>query len=130
MLFYFDTSALVKLVVDEPKSLGLITWLDENDCDQISSQVATIELFRSVRRVLPSRVDHAQRVIAGIEIIKLDDAVVDLARSVAPDLLRTLDAIHLSTALAVANEIEGFVTYDSRLADAARQHGFRVVAPA
>jgi uncharacterized protein len=43
--------------------------------------------------------------------------------------MRTLDAIHLAAALEIVLELEAFVTYDQRLADAAAAAGIPTVAP-
>jgi hypothetical protein len=43
--------------------------------------------------------------------------------------LRTLDALHVASAIDVRKELHAFVTYDDRQAVAARRHGLRVIAP-
>jgi predicted nucleic acid-binding protein len=57
---------------------------------------------------------------------RLDDAVLDVAVSLAPSRLRTLDALHLATALTVKEEIGAFFAYDERLREAAADHGLPV----
>jgi len=69
-------------------------------------------------------------VLSGLQFIELDAETTEVAGSVAPARLRSLDAIHLASALAVAPELDGFVTYDARLADATRAAGLEVVVPA
>ncbi len=127
MAVYVDTSALVKLVRFEAETDGLRAYLRSRP-DQVASVVAAIELARAVRRggegddVLPSVLDR-------VTLLSLEGAIVERARTIGPATLRTLDAIHLATALELAGELEAFVTYDARLAEAARSLALSVVAP-
>lgn len=66
----------------------------------------------------------------GVEVIELDAALAGRAATLEPRSLRSLDAIHLASALTVFDELDAFVTYDGRLAEAAHSHGLNVVAPA
>lgn len=65
----------------------------------------------------------------GVALLPLDDTVLDVATSLSPAGMKTLDALHLATALTVRDEIGAFFTYDQRLSEAASDHGFTVVAP-
>ncbi|MEA2549919.1 MAG: uncharacterized protein QOE42_2517, partial [Chloroflexota bacterium] len=64
------------------------------------------------------------------EVIEIGPSIADPAGIVGPPTLRTLDAIHLATALALQPDLDGFATYDDRLAAAARGLGLPVVSPA
>ena len=68
--------------------------------------------------------------LTSVEVIEFDERLAERAASVGPIFLRALDAIHLATALAFGSELEAFVTYDDRLAEAARAAGLPVVRPA
>jgi predicted nucleic acid-binding protein len=94
----------------------------------VTSIVGEIEVVRVCRRVnVPAeRIDEAR---AGLAIVALDDEVRELAFQVGSPTLRSLDAIHLATALSLRASLEAFVTYDLRLIDAARQVELRVVSP-
>jgi uncharacterized protein len=65
-----------------------------------------------------------------LEIIELDEAIATNAARLAPATLRSVDAIHLASAMILGDEVSAFVTYDLRLADAARLAGLTVVTPA
>jgi predicted nucleic acid-binding protein len=65
-----------------------------------------------------------------LELVELDEDVARLAASLAPPTLRSLDAVHLASALAIGEELAEFITYDARLAAAARGAGMEVRAPA
>lgn len=64
-----------------------------------------------------------------VALLPLDDALLDDAISLRPTGLRSLDAIHLATALSVRDEIGAFVTYDERLVVAAEDEGLSVCRP-
>jgi predicted nucleic acid-binding protein len=127
---YLDASALVKLVLPEAETAALRAFLAEKP-RRLSSRIAEVEVARAVGRIAePGDEAQVRLVLSGLQLIELDPACADLAGSVAPTGLRSLDAIHLASALAVGSELDGFVTYDARLADAARAAGLDVVAPA
>jgi uncharacterized protein len=67
-------------------------------------------------------------VLSALDLHNLDEDVVAAARSVPADL-RSLDAIHIGTALALRGEISAAVAYDNQLPEAARRAGLKVVAP-
>lgn len=60
----------------------------------------------------------------------VDDAVLYEAASIEPTRLRSLDSIHLATALSIRDDIGAFLTYDDRLAEAGGEHGLNVVRSA
>ncbi len=127
-LAYVDSSALVKLVLDERDAAPMRRWYVEAD-RVVTSHVGAIETRRAVARkvVAPGHVDA---VLRSVSIVLLSPAVGSIAASLAPATLRTLDAIHLATALEIGPELDAFVTYDERLAAAAREAGLPVVQPA
>ena len=124
MSFYLDTSALVKLVVHEPETDGLRDWLAETPRDPVVSDLARTELLRAVRRVAPELL-----VLDALTITEVTTAVFEAAGRLDPSILRTLDAIHVAAALDLGDDLEGMVTYDERLAQAAQQNGILVAAP-
>ena len=88
-------------------------------------------MTRAIGRIAePGDAAQVGIVLSGLQFIELGADTTELAGSLAPARLRSLDAIHLASALAVAPELDAFVTYDARLADAARAAGLEVVVPA
>jgi len=128
MAYYVDTSALVKLVVREAETIAFRRWL-RSRADVVSSDLARTELVRAVRRVAPDRMTQARIVLDSITLITVDTETFEQAGRLEPALLRTLDSVHLAAALQLGDDLEGFVTYDDRLAEAARWHGVPVFAP-
>lgn len=129
MAHYLDTSALVKLVVEEAESAALQSWLDETDLTVVSCDLARTELLRAVRRAVPDRVVRAREVLDAVTLMQVTAEVFEHAALLDPAILRSLDAVHLASALAMGDELEGIVTYDDRLAGAARANGVPVVTP-
>lgn len=127
-MIYVDSSALVKLVVEEPES-GALRDLLEHDADQLSSTIVEIEVVRAVRRAVPELVLQAQRVVAMVTVVEPNEGIRARAALLEPAMLRTLDALHLATALEIGDELDGLVSYDVRLSDAAEATGLRVFAP-
>ena len=122
---YFDSSAIMKLTRDEPESMALIDYLEEASLEVSTSVLAEVEVVRNLRK-LPLESDQA---LAGFYLLALDDEVRRNAISIGHASLRSLDAIHVATALAVGDRDLQFVTYDQRQADAARAAGLKVVQP-
>jgi predicted nucleic acid-binding protein len=128
-MHYLDTSALVKLVVDEEGSAAFREWALAREGRLISSDLARTELLRAVRRVHPDRVVLARHVLDSVELLRLEPTDFDAAGRLGPEELRSLDALHLAAALALGDELESIVTYGERLAQAARLNGVAVDAP-
>lgn len=126
---YLDASALAKLLIVEVDSTAMARWYVENE-RALTSRVGLIETRRAVaRRSVPIRSDLVDKTLASVEIVELDQSIAVRAAAMGPVALRTLDAIHLATALELG-PIDAFVTYDDRLAEAARRIGLPVVRPA
>jgi uncharacterized protein len=129
-VIYLDSSALVKLVYAEPESGALRQWLAERqDIPKVTSQLSTIEVVRACRRRDEDDVVDARIVLTGLDILPLTADVVEQAALVGPAELRSLDAIHLATALALRDDISTLVAYDERLGGAAAAAGLDVAAP-
>ena len=130
-MIYLDSAAIIKLVHAEAESAALRDWLDERaDTGWISSVLAEIESFRALARYAPEAAARLQAVLDQIDLIGLDSPIRSLARTVRPVTVRSLDAIHLGTALHTRQVLTSFVTYDKRLLDAALAAGLPAEAPA
>jgi predicted nucleic acid-binding protein len=130
-MIYLDSAAIVKLVHAESESQALRDWLDERaELGWTSSVLAEIESSRALARHAPDAVQRLHLVLDLIDLVDLDAATRILAQTVRPATVRSLDAIHLATALRIHPRLTSFVTYDKRLADAAQLAGLAVDAPA
>jgi len=129
MALYLDTSALVKLVVHEAETAALRAALVASTTDLVASDLTRTELVRAVRRGVPDAAPAARAVLDSMTLIAFTTEVFESAGRIDPDILRTLDALHLASALSLGDDLDAVVTYDERLADACRLHGVAVLAP-
>ncbi|WP_136706051.1 type II toxin-antitoxin system VapC family toxin [Agromyces sp. H66] len=130
MAHYLDTSALVKLVIEEAESVALADWLAAAERGPVTSDLARTELLRSVRRWAPEQAVAATQLLEAMTVLTLATSTFETAARLDPAELRSLDALHIAEALELGDELDGFVTYDDRQADAVRAYGIEVVAPA
>lgn len=126
-MLYLDTSASAKLLQEEAESAALGALLRSTDAPLVTSRIGVVELRRVGRRI--GVADRADALAATLMVVEVDQIVELRAVDVDPDL-RALDAIHLATALATGDSLDGFVCYDARLASAAEAAGLTVLAPA
>ena len=123
---YADTSAIACLIKAEPHTNAVRLWLEAGECEVVSSDLLEIELRR-----LAVRLDRPQGevtlILRGISLAELYRATLRSASMLPMPYLRTLEAIHLQAALDL--ESDAVLTYDERLADAAREVGLEVIAP-
>jgi uncharacterized protein len=130
-MIYLDSAAVVKLAHAEPESAVLRGWLDERaETQWISSVLTEIESFRALARYAPEAAFRLPAVLDQIDLIDVDQPIRMLAQMVTPATVRSLDAIHLGTALRSHPSLTSFVTYDSGLLAAAEAAGLPADSPA
>lgn len=122
---YLDSSALTKLVIDEPESPTLQIVLQGRAL--LSSRVAVVEVSKAVARSNP--IADPSMILSLVTILEFDADVASMASTTGGAGLRALDAIHVATALLVGAELAAFITYDTRQSEAARAAGLHVIAP-
>jgi predicted nucleic acid-binding protein len=129
---YLDASAIVKLATAEAETEALRAHLAQHRY-LITSRLATVEVPRALKRRGPdseaSAAEPMRQLFDFLLVVELDAAIALNAASLAPATLRSLDAIHLASALAIGDELLEIVTYDDRLAAAAREAGLKVASP-
>lgn len=126
---YVDTSAIGRVLLGEPDAPAVLRDLADFD-QHVASRLMRIELRRLALR--EDALEAADRLLDGVALIPLDDAILAASETLLPATVATLDAIHLATALRLAagGMLDTVMTYDRRLADGAAHHGLRVLAPA
>ncbi len=126
---YVDTSALGRVLLGEPDSPAILRELRGFD-QPVASQLLRVELRRVGLR--EGRLGDADQLLTGIALVPLDAALLQAAETIEPGSVGTLDAIHLATAVRLADRdaIDAILTYDARLAEGARRSGIGVLAPA
>jgi len=126
---YLDTSAAVKLLMTEPESAALRRWLRRRPA-RASAALLRVELVRVVRRAgLPRLLPEARKLLSGVHLIRLDDALLDRAAELDPTEIRSLDSIHLAAAASLGDDLAAVVSYDDRLLAAATSLGLPTAMP-
>jgi uncharacterized protein len=129
-MIYLDTSAAAKLVKTEDGSAELAVFITARIGEPlVSSALIYPELLRAVGRANPDLVPRATALVQRIMTVPMTTQIVLESATVGNPCLRTLDAIHLASALSIAEEVSSFVTYDKRLAEAAEMAGLSVDEP-
>lgn len=128
-VIYLDSSAIVKLVVNEPESTALRQFLGERN-PLVSSALARTEVSRAVLALSSPTQKAAQQVLGRIDLLRVTNLILNIAGTLQPDSLRTLDAIHLASALSLEDSLADFVCYDHRLSQAAADQGWAIASPA
>jgi hypothetical protein len=119
---------LVKLVVAERESAALRRFLRRHP-QRVASALVRTEVMRAVRHLGAKATSRARLVVARIDLVRLDDTVLDAAAALDAAILRSLDAIHLASAITLGAQLDAVVTYDARMVAGAEQLGLPVVAP-
>ena len=112
----------------EPEEVALRRELAEYD-GYVSSALLGLEAIRACGRYGERYAGQARALLLDVALLPVDDPMLDQASALAPGTLRSLDAIHLATALSVRDDLGAFFTYDRRLAESAAQHGLPVASP-
>lgn len=130
MILYCDSSALVKLVINEPESEQLEAWLgSQPELVLVSSVLARTEVVRTVARTDPDAVHLAIELLAAVSVVELDTSLADEAAGLDPAQLRSLDALHMAAVLRLGPALGCLISYDERMLDAASRRGIAVAHP-
>ena len=127
-LTYIDSSAIVKLVVAEPESNVLRRYLSRRQ-PLVSSALARTEVARALLPSGPEALARGEDALRRIQLLRVNDRVLSEAGRMEPAELRSLDAIHLASASQLGPSVTRIVTYDERMAEAARAIGWSVASP-
>jgi predicted nucleic acid-binding protein len=124
---YADSSALVKLLLDEPERPALESYLRRRP-RLWSSGLAKVEVTRAAVVANPVMgPEEADRLLKACELVDVDDWILDHAKKLVDPSLRALDAIHLASALLVGPD--ELIAYDRRLLRAAERAGLNTASP-
>jgi predicted nucleic acid-binding protein len=128
-LVYLDSSAILKLVISEPETAALIDLLERHP-DRVSSALARVEVLRAMRRARGTAAElrRAEAVLSRIALLRIDEDIIATAARLPPYEIRSLDAIHIASALSIRDELSGLVSYDRRLTAAAEKLRIPVLA--
>jgi predicted nucleic acid-binding protein len=128
-IYYIDTSAFVKLVVAESHSDELMRWVRAHKPTLIASDLMAVEALRTARRHSVAALAATRERLSAITFVRVSRSICDRAAELDPAITRSLDSVHLATALEFSHELVGVITYDTRMADAANTLGLTALAP-
>jgi len=127
VVWYVDTSAFLKLVVDETSSRAMRDWSLVHD-GLWSSHLLRTEALRAAQRLEISS-QTIEEALETIALVLPSVGTYASAGRLQPKGLRSLDALHVASALELGTDLEGMVVYDQRVSAAAQELSIAVVAP-
>lgn len=127
MRWYVDTSAALKLVLEEAESEALALAIRHADAILVGTRLLETEMRRAAHRTPELHQDHVTAFLSTMDVHSVTDAVCRQAGLMAGPHLRSLDAIHLASAIAL--DVDTILTYDHRMIEAASTIGVVALAP-
>jgi predicted nucleic acid-binding protein len=126
-MWYIDSSAILKLIKPEKESAALIKKLPNT---LIASRISRVEVTRTIIRYEPDLLDSTYDVLADIQMVPVEDSIITIAENLPQFInLRSLDSLHIASALAIKNVLKGIITYDKEMVIAANALGFKTLSP-
>ncbi len=126
-MWYIDSSAIIKLIKPEKESAALIKKLPNG---LIASRISRVEVTRMMIRHEPDLLDATYDVLADIQMVPVEDAIITIAENLPQFIdLRSLDSLHIASALSIKNVLKGVITYDKEMVKAADTLGFKTFSP-
>ena len=126
-MWFLDSSAILKLIVEEPESKTLRRFIPEY---KMASRLSRLEVLRNVHRIDPKKVSTAREKLDGIFYVEINTPVIKNAEEIALAMeIKSLDAIQAGSALFLKDSIAGVISYDKNLNRALKSLGIKVYAP-
>lgn len=126
-MWYIDSSAIIKLIKPEKESAALIKKLPNG---VIASRISRVEVTRTIIRHEPDLLDATYDVLADIQMVPVEDPIITIAENLPQFIdLRSLDSLHIASALSIKNVLKGIITYDKEMVKAAEALGFKTLSP-
>lgn len=126
--WYLDTSAALKLVVEEAESSALARVIDDADADLVACWLLETEMRRAAQREPVLTQSVVSDFLDGIDLYEVPASLFREAGLLPGARLRPLDAVHLAAAVRIG--VDQLLTYDARMADSAWALGIPVTSPA
>jgi hypothetical protein len=124
---YLGASAFLKLITVEEETAAMRAWFASHDAIW-SSQLLHTEALRAAAR-LGIGTEVVEDALDTVSLVLPSVTTFSTAGRLPPPELRSIDALHLATALEIGDDLEGVVAYDARLVDAAGAASLHVVSP-
>ena len=127
MSWYLDSSAILKLILDEIERPFLLKTLKTKS---ITSRISRVEVKRTVTRLAPEHLKLTNSELEKFDYLPLSPSVLSIAEGfTAKVTLKTLDALHIASVLSLGTFIDGLITYDKQMIKNAKELGIRVLSP-
>jgi predicted nucleic acid-binding protein len=122
-----DSSAIIKLIKPEKESATLIKKIPPS---LITSRISRVEVARTIAKHEPDLLNTAYDVLADIQMIPVEDSIITIAENLPLHIdLRSLDSLHIASALHIRNALKGIITYDKEMVRAGIALGFNTMSP-
>ena len=126
-MWYIDSSAIIKLIKPEKESATLIKKITPS---LITSRISRVEVARTIAKHEPDLLNAAYDVLADIQMIPVEDSIITIAENLPLHIdLRSLDSLHIASALHIRNALKGIITYDKEMVRAGVALGFNTMSP-
>ena len=126
-MWYMDSSAIIKLIKPEKESATLIKKIPPS---LITSRISRVEVARTIAKHEPDLLNTAYDVLADIQMIPVEDSIITIAENLPLHIdLRSLDSLHIASALHIRNALKGIITYDKEMMRAGIALGFNTMSP-
>ena len=126
-MHYIDASAFLKLIIKEKESLSLSSTLPN---ELFSSEILMVEVMRTVVNSDDEIIEMARKRLRKVNFIPADSEVFSTATFFGSQIKsKTLDSIHLASALSIGPKLEGLITYDKTMIADAKKLGISVLSP-
>ena len=126
-MWYMDSSAIIKLIKLEKESAALIRKLPSS---LITSRISRVEVARTIAKHEPDLLDAAYDILADIQMIPVEDSIITIAENLPQHIdLRSLESLHIASAMAIRNALKGIISYDKEMVRAGISLGFKTMSP-
>lgn len=126
--WYLDTSAALKLLVEEAESAALASTIDGAQPDLVACWLLDTEMRRAAQRESALTQEMVSGLLDGVGLYEVPSSLFREAGVLPGGRLRSLDALHLAAAIRIG--VDHVVTYDTRMGESAQLLGLSVLSPA
>ena len=129
-MIYLDPSAIMKLIATSPESSALTEYLRVHTATTwFTCAISRADVVRAAASLHPEAVEHAQHVLAGLDMVAVTDRLIDAAIALTPAPGSTSNALHIAAALSAGSQLQTLITYGPELADDAAAHSIDTIHP-
>ena len=129
-MIYLDPTAIMKLITTTPESSALTDYLRvHTETTWFTCAISRADVMRAAATTHPDAIEHAQHVLAGLDLVAVTDRLLDAAIALTPAPAHTADALHIAAALSAGTQLHTLITYNPKLAHDAAAHNITTIHP-